>query len=396
MSVPLRARFPGLDGLRAVGALLVLTTHVGFHSGAAVTGPVAGPLSRMDFGVALFFVISGFLLFRPHVVHWMGIREHEPTRRYLWHRALRILPPLWLAVLGAALLVPDSDATVRDYLWHALLVQIYVPGHTVAGLTQMWSLATEAAFYLALPLLGWALCRRGPQAPDTQAVLVRLGILLATPLLGAGWMALNAGQASQRPLWLPGFLGWFGLGMALALWQVARSRGLLGAGLLDELVTHPWTCWCLALALFLLVSTPVAGPFDLSATTAGAAGVKSFSYAVMGTLVVLPAVGRLAPPDHPAVRSLGGRVGKTLGDLSYGVFCYHLIVLSLVERITGHEIFQGGFWTLWFPTVVGSFLLAAASFYGVERPVMRRGRRTDRRPAAGGAAATATATTASS
>jgi peptidoglycan/LPS O-acetylase OafA/YrhL len=149
-----RTRFPALDGLRAIGALAVLTTHVGFHSGASLDGPFAGLLARLDVGVAIFFAISGFLLYRPHVVAWFEGTLPPLTLPYLRNRALRILPALWVAVLLAALLVPHKDGvTWTTYLQHATLTQIYFDGLAADGLTQLWSLATEVAFYLLLPVL---------------------------------------------------------------------------------------------------------------------------------------------------------------------------------------------------------------------------------------------------
>jgi peptidoglycan/LPS O-acetylase OafA/YrhL len=143
-----------LDGLRAIGALAVLTTHVGFHSGASLNGPFAGLLARLDVGVAIFFAISGFLLYRQHVVAWFEGTLPPLTLPYLRNRALRILPALWVAVLLAALLVPHKDGvTWATYLQHATLTQTYFEGLAADGLTQMWSLATEAAFYLLLPVL---------------------------------------------------------------------------------------------------------------------------------------------------------------------------------------------------------------------------------------------------
>lgn len=371
-----RTRFPGLDGIRAVGALFVLTTHVGFESGASLNSAFNGVLSRFDSGVAIFFVISGFLLYRPHAMALVLGTATTPVRRYLWHRALRILPPLWLAVLGAALLIRQgSGSTTRNYLLHALLVQIYVPGHEAYGLTQMWSLATEVAFYLLLPTLAWLLARR--LSRGRTAVVRRLLMLSVVPLASAGWMALSA--AGGHPLWgvwLPGYLGWFSLGMALALWSVARGAGVLGASFLDDLVNHPWTVWATAGALYLVLISPVAGPYDLSPATPGEAATKNLLYGVFGALVVFPSVASVSMDHEPAtVRALGGRLGKFLGDVSYGVFCYHLIVLGLVERAIGFTTFSGHFWTLFVWTLFASLAVASLSFYGVERPLMRRGRR---------------------
>lgn len=387
---PVRSHFPGLDGLRALGALFVVSTHVGFQSGHAVNGPFRGLLARMDSGVAVFFVLSGFLLFRPHVLSWLEDRRAPSTKTYARHRIARITPPLLIAVLGAALLVPPGEATWINYVAHATLVHIYFPDLQTGGLTQMWSLATEVAFYALLPVLGYLLCRRPEHGPDRRNVGQRLALLLTAPVFGAAWMALS--HVVDRPLmalWLPGYIGWFGLGMALAVWQVARAVGLLRFSWIDEAATHPWTTWSLALAVFLIAGSPVAGPYDLSSSTPASAAVKSLLYAAFAVLLVLPAVGVADHEDPEAVRALGGRVGKYLGDVSYGIFCYHLIVLSLVEEATDHEIFTGNFWQLWIPTVVGSILVATLSYYGLERPLMRRVRRADRRHLPSTAPATA-------
>jgi peptidoglycan/LPS O-acetylase OafA/YrhL len=330
----------------------------------------------MDSGVAVFFVISGFLLYRPHAAQLVGMGRPAATRRYFWHRALRILPPLWVAVLGAAVLLPHARGVdALTYLRHAFLVQIYTPGNATNGLTQMWSLATEGAFYLALPAAAWLLARRAGTL--RAAVLLRLGVLATTPLVGAAWMALAS--ARHEPLWgvwLPGFIGWFGLGMALSLWNAARGAGVLGRGVLDDLTAHPFTVWGLALGLYLVVMSPVAGPYDLSPATPGQAATKNLIYGMFGALVVLPAVlGLHTQDDPPPVQALGSRLGRFLGDISYGIFCYHLIVLGLVEQAIGFRIFTGQFWTLLVATLAGSVAVATASYYGMERPLMRRGRR---------------------
>lgn len=364
---------PGLDGLRAVGALFVLSTHVGFHSGDSLNSGFNGVLSRMDSGVTIFFVISGFLLYQPHAQALADGRPGPSPRRYFLHRALRILPALWVAVVGAALLLPhDEDVSLRNYLLHASLTQIYVPGHETNGLTQMWSLATEAAFYISLPVLAWFLGRSGRGAGGLRR---RALLLAATPVLGATWMALSNGLG--RPLWtlwLPAFIGWFGLGMALAEWRVGRTSGAIGRSWVDTLADHPGTAWAVAAALYLVLSSPVAGPYDLSPPTAGQAALKNLLYGLFGALVVLPA---LAPHPLPsmAMQVLGSAPARFLGNISYGIFCYHLIALGVVERLLDFELFSGGFARLFWPTLGISVVLATASYYLLERPVMRLGRR---------------------
>jgi peptidoglycan/LPS O-acetylase OafA/YrhL len=60
------------------------------------------------------------------------------------------------------------------------------------------------------------------------------------------------------------------------------------------------------------------------------------------------------------------------------VFCYHLLVLGLVERALSFQVFTGRFWTLFVWTLTGSVFLATVSFYAVERPLLRWGRKGER------------------
>jgi peptidoglycan/LPS O-acetylase OafA/YrhL len=375
----LRHRFGALDGLRAIGALAVLSTHVGFASGDALHGPFTGPLARLDAGVAIFFALSGFLLYRPHLVAMVQARSRPATRAYFWHRALRILPALWIATILAAFLLPhDRQVDLGQYMRHAALIHIYFENNQLAGMSQMWSLATEGAFYVLLPLLAWLLSRPGfSSRRDVHRQLTVFGIF---GVAGPVWMAVTATHGHPASgLWLPGYLGWFGVGMALAVWQVARSEGLLPDGFLGKLADNPGTVWAGALAVFALATSPLAGPYDLSPVSPGQAATKNVLYAVLAMMVVFPAVACVNESSEPAVvRALGGRVGHFLGDISYGVFAYHLVVLGVVERLTGHVVFSGRFATLFWLTLSLSVILATLSYRLIERPIMRRGRR-DRR-----------------
>lgn len=361
-----RPRFVALDGLRAVGATAVLATHAGFQSGDALQGPFAGVLARMDAGVALFFVISGFLLFRPHVAAHLDGRSQPNVRRYLWHRAVRILPVLWIAVAAAALLLHDADPAL--YLAHALLIQIYIPEHYVHGLTQMWSLATEVAFYLALPLVGRLLCRGGR---DRRWILRISAVLGLMTLAGPAWMYTVTAMGYSLPrLWLPGFIGWFATGMLFAVWSVGWERGIIRSNTVTQLVRYPGTMWALALGVFALATSPVAGPLDLSPPTPAQAATKSILYCLLGALIVVPAIPRDAAPS-PLLRVLSGRVGRVLGDVSYGLFAYHVVILALVDRALALELFDGRFMIRFWPTLIVSLLVAGLSYRLLEAPLMR-------------------------
>ncbi|USQ76414.1 acyltransferase family protein [Ornithinimicrobium cryptoxanthini] len=370
----LRRRFAPLDGLRAVGALMVVVTHVSAHTATSVTEPFGGLLARFDAGVALFFVISGFLLYRPYVAARLTGAPAPDVRGYLWRRALRILPVLWIAVAGVWLLF-DHGTPASQYLRHALLVHIYWPSNWVLGLTQMWSLAVEAAFYVALPLLAWLLvCSARDPLTFIRRSLAVLGLLV---LLSPVWVYVaTALEHPTAPQWLPAYLGWFAIGMALVTWQQARGLGLLRASRIDDLARHPGTLWLIALAILVIVATPIAGSRGLAPAVAGEAAFKNLAYAVFAALLVLPCIAALRDGDDARVaRALGGRVGRWLGDISYGIFAYHLLILELIGPVAGHENFTGGFWRLLVPTLLVTVPVAAISYRFLERPIMDWGRR---------------------
>src|SRR5690349_10579229 len=75
-------RDPALAGLRAIAALFVVATHAAFATGYLNHGYLGAMYSRLEIGVAIFFVLSGFLLFRPWVRAAAGGTAPPSVRRY--------------------------------------------------------------------------------------------------------------------------------------------------------------------------------------------------------------------------------------------------------------------------------------------------------------------------
>jgi peptidoglycan/LPS O-acetylase OafA/YrhL len=366
--------FPGLDAVRALGAACVVGTHVGFYTGRTLHGPFAGTIARLDAGVALFFVLTGFLLFRPYVVAAQHHRPRPATGSYLRRRALRILPAYWIVVLVCTATLPPLGATSRlsDLLHHLTLRQIYGLGVQHTGLTQAWSLCVELSFYLLLPWLArLVLLRRGP--------VWTYGVLGALAVFGAAWTpfltATNALDVRIAGQWLPGFLDWFVAGMLLALVQVSGRSAPSWTRRLHDVARSPGTCWAAALAVFAVATSPLAGPASIrggtDAPTPSSVLLKNLLYLVAAALVALPLV--LGPQDEGVVRRrLSGRTGRFLGEVSYGVFLWHLAVLEGYTRVRHQQLFTGS-WVVTFLLVWGLTLpVAWASYRFVERPLMSR------------------------
>ncbi|GAB3997518.1 acyltransferase family protein [Nocardioides marmoraquaticus] len=397
---PRPAYLPGLDTVRGVGALAVLTTHVAFWAGSYTAQGVWGVvLARLDVGVAIFFVLSGFLLSRPWFAAAQRGGPRPATGRYLWHRVLRIVP-LYVVTVVLALTFVTQDPSRGPLKWLTTLLMLdtYVADALPAGLTQMWSLSVEVAFYLLLPLVmllavGRGRSARGPGGLRTGRCAVVLGVMVAVSV--AWHLVVPATDADLPGLpgqWLPGYLSWFAVGLALALVHVLHTSGRAGRVSVAVLALgrQPGVCWALAGGALLVSATPLAGPTLLVLPTAGETLVKHVAYAVVGGLVVLSALstdpaGRYhAVLQHPWCRHLG--------VISFGVFCLHLPVLHGVMWVTGWSLFEGRLPQIWLATVVVSLVAAELSYRLVELPAMRLrgwpGRRVDRSPARASATST--------
>ncbi len=148
-----RAFLPAVEGMRACAAMGVVLTHVAFQTGTSV-GVLGRLLHRFDLAVAVFFALSGFLLWRGHAAAARGLRHRPATGHYLSSRLVRIMPGYLVAVVVILTLLPEANhASPTVWLANLTLTQVYVPLTLTAGLTQMWSLSVEVSFYLALPIL---------------------------------------------------------------------------------------------------------------------------------------------------------------------------------------------------------------------------------------------------
>ncbi|MCL3837371.1 acyltransferase family protein [Aeromicrobium duanguangcaii] len=375
-----------VDGLRAVAAGLVLVSHVGFWTGASRIDLVGGLVARGDAGVAVFFAISAFLLLRPAIGR--GLDGAQGPRRstgvYAAHRAARILPAYWLAlagVLAAAVLIPSAGGLggAGKVLAQVLLLQGYT-GEYYQSFTQTWSLTTEVTFYVLVPFLGAALAHVLGRRGGVRGVRSLLAATVAVGLLGlvvqaaaAAWTRAGSdGGAGVLATSVLGHLAWFGVGVLVALLTEARRRGI------GPLVTRPavaavWdsrpTLVLLAVVTFVVASSPVAGPRDLAVPTLGQAVAKEGLYALFALFLLAAAVREPAAGTPAGVIARAG-VTRWLGDISYGVFLWHVLVLQVLFAVTGATVFAAGFWWVLYATVGFSVALASASWWLVERPIL--------------------------
>ncbi|WP_084219344.1 acyltransferase family protein [Spirillospora albida] len=376
-----------LDGLRAVAALAVLVYHVSADAGSLTNPDGARWLfNGGQLGVPVFFVLSGLLLYRPWAAAVLDGRPKPGTGSYLWKRALRILPALWVLVLVymATLGRGHIDDPVT---WAALLTltQTLIPDQWwpplgPPELGQLWSLAVEVGWYLLLPatasVLGWWALRT--RSPDVGVRAKRL--LIAIGAYGALSFPYTVlmfwpGHRPGLGMWPPRYFAWFAIGMALAVVTVwARLDERRPVAELCRAVSDSWAaCWTAAAMFFVIAATPVTGPLWLAKDLFWTSVLDLVFSGLCAAALVAPVA--LAPAGHPALGAvLGNRVMRFLGRISYGLFLWQLIIIH-PWFVQTNRLHQGDM-ALDLPLLtVATIAAAVVSYYLVEWPVQRWSRR---------------------
>jgi len=250
---PSNHRFELFESLRAIAALSVLVHHTGGWSNVNLFTWYGAFTSKLHLGVTLFFLISGFLLYRPHAVQMLGAPAAPPTGDYALRRAFRILPAYWVALTVLNLWPGLRGVFTKDWWVYYGLLQSYRPEWSLRGIGVAWSLSVEIAFYVLLPLVAVVLSWAGRRLDLRDRVgTILYGVFLwHLPLLETLQTRFFSQLSPARAfvslalliLPLPLGLGWLSWRwIELPALRVARSlggRGTLAAAAVGELGSAP-------------------------------------------------------------------------------------------------------------------------------------------------------------
>lgn len=330
-------RTNNFDLIRLIAALQVLAVHAIEHLGVDQLREVDVALAYLP-GVPVFFVISGFLI----SMSW----ERAPSlRQYLWNRALRIYPALWICLIFSIGVFLASGVRAQSsgslFLWvlaQVTFVQFYNPSFLrnfgVGVLNgSLWTIVVELQFYLLLPLLS-RLSRRF----RSEWVILTIASLFIM-LVGRSFIA-GAETLPQKLLGvsLVVYLFFFLIGV-IARHVYQNFRGVFRGKVL---------IWALIYLLWVMTERAV------GISGAGGNMLNPVSIVLIAALTVSAAF------SYPGLSS------KLLrgGDISYGVYIYHMPLLNLL-------LFHGITGGTGFAIVLVSTLVAAlASWRLVEQPAL--------------------------
>jgi peptidoglycan/LPS O-acetylase OafA/YrhL len=395
MGVHRHEKFPLLDPMRALAAISILVVHTSYFSEAHFDAGYGRFLAHLDIGVPFFFLLSAFLLYRPFVVARLENTERTPFREYAKRRFVRIAPAYWAALTIAAI-VPGLAGAFSGNWWvyYGLLQSfpVYEPTGACAvdplrcGIPVAWSLTVEVLFYVMLPFVVLAMAwlgRRWRGRPMTLEFGL-VGLLTAVSI----WIQSSVPIGDVHTFLFFSPLGrgwWFGLGLALAAISVHVARRETEPAAVDWIRRRPGVPVLAGIALYAIVVVTILGrtpslAFPVIEIKAYVAQYLLFG--VIAALIILPAIFGTNGGGITR-RILGHRSLIWLGLVSYGIFLWQIPAVVLLFD-AGIE----GFLPLTVLTLGLTVACAAASYYVLELPLMRRVR--SRRGAGGAAFGSAT------
>ena len=331
---------PEADGIRFVAIMLVLVYHATLPMQALARGSVIEHpfgavhenttswhlwdhvLNQGQFGVHLFFTLSGFILALPFVT------GRPSLKKYYKRRLTRLEPPYLLALTICFLFAPSL---VWHYLGglfygHILIFHYFNPLNA-----PLWSLEIEIEFYLLLPLLATLFLVRDV----TRRRLTIMAAIVLSMLIESHF----ANTIGYFPRTLGGVMQFFLVGFLFA-----------------DVYVNDWHQQPSKHAAWDAV-------FVASAATFLVAGQASWFFNVLPVIGFLTFCAAFRGPVFS--RFLANMYVATIGGMAYSIYLLHFPLMALLARHTPLNI------AIFSLILIGASLLAGLAFFVlIERPCM--------------------------
>jgi peptidoglycan/LPS O-acetylase OafA/YrhL len=303
--------FGSLDGLRFLCISAVIWHHVPLW---LEWQEISIFFSRGHVGVDFFFVLSGFLI-TTLLLREEAAKGRFSLRGFYWRRALRIIPIYFFVVSLAAayaILVNGRTDQIAILPYYYLFLSNFLVPEDIGFLAPTWSLAMEEQYYLVWPILLLAVPRHwiGPLLVGLIAVNVA-GVLGAfTPLGITGFDLGPLHIAQSGTTYAPILLG----SLAAVLLHNPGWFARLAPPL--ALKPAPWICLG-ALGLALAILPPI---------------LEGWPNLLVHGLMTLTLMSLVVREDNGMAPVLKLRPIERVGQISYGIYLYHLMALAVVSK----------------------------------------------------------------
>ena len=323
-----------IDALRGVAATIVLIHHITTQFPAATSGTmISAPISAMlvwigdlnSEAVMLFFVISGFCIHGALTSRPLDVSGN--LRTYAVRRAIRILPPYWMALAftgvvglsmaGLSLTAADEGLTWATLLGNLLFLQTsaaargnwFVP---FGGNGPLWSISYEVFYYLLFPAL--LILEARWKTRRTARSGFKPASLETAMMLSAGAILANA--AAPNPLF--SFIGLY------AVWRAGAAA--------HECTQAPELRNRALMVIFLTAACLLAGQFVAPSATAVVL-LRGLVIAFVWIAVQNVLFSHMNPVAEPILRGFA-----RIGWISYSLYLVHFPILMWCRTVLGDHI----------------------------------------------------------
>jgi ABC-type glycerol-3-phosphate transport system permease component len=344
-------------------------------------------------GVSFFFVLSGFLLAFPFWKRYLEGGEFPGVKEYAVRRAARIMPGYYTALIISSILGVLYLPDLRHIFLKFLTGMTFTSGFHYFTLfpaeidSPLWSISFEVFCYVLLPVfMGIMFFYTGKKRSFQKALLFWIGseifvlavnglvhVFFTPDSVQRGWEFGNIGGSKW---WMPnynpvGFFAHFSLGILASGFTVRLSKQ---SALKDRLYNKGFfdiasMIFLVSIVLFLW---NVRSEEEFSVGFQG----QPFYFPFLTILIA----GLLVTLAHS--RFMGGwldnRFFRFTAKISFGLYIWHFIIIFLIRFYFVNTYYENGMreWAPWLATslvmIALSYLVAAASYYFLEKPFMDR------------------------
>ncbi|MCX6518245.1 MAG: acyltransferase [Actinobacteria bacterium] len=364
-----------LDSLRGFSTILIVVYHTSFVSGYTVAhaDSIGAYIDRLNIGVAIFFVLSGFLIFRPFAHSLIHGSPLPKTRNYYLKRAARILPGYWLALFLLAGLDALTIVNTSGFIRNVFIVHSFTEHNVFTGIRQAWTLAVEMSFYVVVPAFAYVFVRQTRRRIASVSVATLLKALSAL-FLGAYAFRLFIHQIdfwflNTAHIWLPSHMDTLALGMGLAVLVEAPASAKTLSKLKNFIANHTGSFVVCSVFVW-LISANINMAIGLNRTEFHIDLLGHFLYGIASVLLVAPFC---VDSQALLVKAVSFRLFTWLGTISYGVYLWHMAFLggNFAEKYMPYTENDGQVLLRFLVVLPASIAIASLSYYVLERPIMR-------------------------
>lgn len=305
--------FQSLDGVRFFSILAVIWHH-------SMPSNLPEVFARGFLGVDMFFVLSGYLIVSLLLREKANNNQNIALRNFYVRRALRIFPVYFGVLFGLSIiygLVKQGDADSEQYFSILPIYLAFLANWSLvhaANLGIYWSLATEEQFYIFWPVI--------EKIFRPKVVLFILGVFLMIN------QAVNFG-------YLDGFFMWLyqhDTPVDLHILDTTFTPICLGVLLAHALNNKTAFDYLSRLFNFSWMSI-VVGLLLLTLVALLASDISGFPRLLIQITMCLWLLTLVINEDHYLRPLMAFPLIKRLGQVSYGMYVYHMFTLHIVREL---------------------------------------------------------------